>query len=238
MQKQDFLRALKIVKEQSPKRNFKQTIDLIINFKGLDLKKPDNQLDFYLQLHFPRGKKVKVCGFVGGEVMDEAKAVLDGVVDVEEFPKYQANKAMTKKLGSQYDVFISLATIMPKVAATFGRVLGPKQKMPNPKAGCVVPPNPAAIRPLYDKLQKQIKVSVKTSPLFQCGVGTEDMNEEEMVENMLSIFTQVLHHLPDEKNNIKSVFLKTTMGPPIQVIEEQRAATQAAKKKKVILKHE
>ena len=88
MNKEDFITALKAVKEQSPKRNFKQTIDLILNIRGVDLKKPDNQLDFFTTLHFQRGKKVKVCGFVGPEIAVEAKKILDGIVNVDDFQKY------------------------------------------------------------------------------------------------------------------------------------------------------
>jgi len=234
MDKKQFEKALVQLKAVSPEKKFKQTIDLIINFKGLDLKKPDNQLDFFVQLHYNRGKSVRICGFVGAEIADEAKKVLNGTVIVDDFDKYQQDKKLLKKLSKDYDLFIAQANIMAKVATVFGRVLGPKQKMPNPKAGCVIPPNAAVIKPTFDKLQKQVRVSVKTAPHFQCGVGTEDMKDEELLDNILSIYNNVVHHLPGENHNIKNVCLKKTMGPAIKVGEDH--TTQEAPTKKSLLK--
>ena len=144
--------------KDSKKRNFKQTIDLIINLKQLDLKKPEHQVEFFLQMPNGKGKLSKVCALVGPELGDQAKKTMDNVVMVSEFDKYQKDKRLTKKLATNNDFFVAQANIMPKVATAFGRVLGPKGKMPNPKAGCIVPPN-ANLKQVYDKLQKTVKVS-------------------------------------------------------------------------------
>ncbi len=213
MDKKLILDALKKAKESSNKRNFKQSVDFIVSFKDLDLKKPDNQLDFFVTLHHPKGKKVKVCALVGPELLDQAKSVCDLTISVDDFPKYDKKKI--KKLSRNFDFFIAQANIMPKVAATFGRILGPKGKMPNPKAGCVLPPE-ANIKPLYEKLQKTIYVNVKKDPLFQCLVGLEDNNEEEVADNILDVYNSIVTHLPSDKHNIKKMYLKLTMGPSVK----------------------
>jgi large subunit ribosomal protein L1 len=121
-----------------------------------------------------------------------------------------------KKIASEHDYFIAQATVMPKIATSFGRVLGPKGKMPNPKAGCVVPPN-ANLKPLYDKLQKTVRVTAKTAMMIQAPVATEAMKEEDIADNIKTLYDQIIHHLPAEKNNIRRVLLKLTMGKPIKL---------------------
>jgi len=181
--------------KKEKKRKFKQTVDLIINLKNLDLKKPEHQVEFFLQLHKDKGKKYKICALVGPELGDQAKKVMESVVLQAEFDKYAKNKKLTKKLASSNDYFVAQANIMPKVATAFGRVLGPKGKMPNPKAGCIVPPN-ANLEQVYENLQKTVKISGKKAPLVQTIVGNEDSSEADLIENIKQIYTNLEHHLP------------------------------------------
>ena len=68
MDKKQILSAIKELKEKH-KRNFKQSIDLIITLKDLNLKKPDEQVDFFAQLHYQKGKKITTCALVGPELI-------------------------------------------------------------------------------------------------------------------------------------------------------------------------
>jgi len=215
MERKDILNALKKLKETSPKRNFKQSIDLIIAMKGLDLKKPEHQVDVFSEMHYPRGKKIKVCALVSNEIISKTKEVFDNVVPESEFSKYQ-DKRIVKKLAREYDFFIAQSNTMPKVASVFGRYLGPKGKMPNPKAGCVITPD-TNFKALYEKLQKTIRISVKIAPFFQCLVGKDDMIDEQLAENILTVYNSLVHALPSEENNVKSVYLKMTMSPCVRI---------------------
>jgi ribosomal protein L1 len=91
--------------------------------------------------------------------------------------------------------------------------------MPNPKVGCVVPPN-ANLKSLVDNLQKTVRAVAKTASSVKLKAGHEDMKPEDVAENMQSIHHNVLHKLPQEKNNIKNVLVKKTMSPPIKVEEK------------------
>jgi large subunit ribosomal protein L1 len=197
MDKNRVKEAIKKLKETSKKRNFKQRIDLIINLKGLDLKKSEQHVEAYIQLHYPKGKPVKICAFVGPELKDEAEKVCDTSIFVDDFPKYQKDKKLIKKLAQEHTFFIAQATAMPKLAQVFGKVLGTRGKMPNPKAGCVVPPK-AALQPLYDRLQKMVVAKAKTQPVIKCSVGIEDQNEDEVIDNIMTIYNTVIHKLPAE----------------------------------------
>lgn len=231
MDKQQVLEALKKIKADSPKRNFKQSVDLIINMKGLDMKKSEHQVNTFIPLHFSHGREIKVCALVGPELKSGAKENCDLVVTVDEFDNYKQKKDL-KKLAVSYDYFIAQATIMPKIATVFGRVFGPKGKMPNPKAGCVVPPN-ANLKPLVEKLRKTLRVRALDDPIVHCCVGKEDGKEEEIVDNIMTVYNSVVHALPNEANNIKNVFIKLSMGKALKVgAEEKEAEPQADKPKK------
>jgi len=206
-----------LTKARESKRNFKQTFDLIINLKNLDIKKTYQQVEFFMQLHFPKGKKTKVCALVGPELGKNAKDICDSAILQSEFEKYQKDKKLIKKLAKEHDFFIAQANIMPQIATIFGKVLGPKGKMPNPKAGCIVPPI-VNLEPLYKKLQKTIKISAKTSPVIHTTAGNEEMKDEEIIDNIKTIYDQIIHHLPGEKNNVANAYIKLTMGKPIKII--------------------
>lgn len=216
MDEKTLVEAITKLKE-SKQRNFKQRVDLIINLKQLDMKKPDHQVDLFLTLPDDPKRKVKVCALVGPELYDNAKASCDTVIRADKFPDYQKDKRLTVKLASSHDFFIAQATIMPKVASAFGRVLGVRGKMPNPKAGLIVPPN-ANLAPIVERLQKTVRLLAKKTPLVQTYVGSEDSDQKDLVENAKHVYTNLVHHLPQGKNNIKSIYIKYTMGKPIKVM--------------------
>jgi large subunit ribosomal protein L1 len=201
---------------ESNKREFKQKIDVVVNLKELDLKKTDEQVEFFLQLPHEKGKKVKVCALVGPELKDDAAKCCDHVINAEQFDKFTKEPKLAKKLAEDYDVFIAQMNIMPKVAAAFGRTLGPRGKMPNPKAGCVLAPK-GDVAGLVQKLQKTVKVSAKTSLVVQVILGSEEMKIDDVADNVVYFYNQLVHHLPKEKNNVRSFAIKSTMGKPVEL---------------------
>lgn len=216
MDSPQLVQALKQLRESSPKRNFTQGVDLIINLKGLDLKKPENQVELYVVLPFGKGKPNKICALVGPELKEDAEANCDKAVQEKDFDAFAKDKKQAKKLAAEYDFFVAQANIMPKVAAAFGRVFGPRRKMPNPKAGCVVPPK-FNFKPLVERLRNTVKVAAKEKPLIQVSVGHEKMTDQQITENVMNVYNQVIHKLPGERNNIKSIYLKFTMGKAIHL---------------------
>ncbi len=216
MEKQEIQKALQELKTKTQKRKFSQSIELIVTIKGIDLKKTENQQEFFIILPYPKGKKVSVCALVGPELKDEAGKIYDQVIISDEFQKYAENKKEAKKLAKAHDFFIAQGEIMAKVAAAFGKALGPRGKMPNPKADCIVTAK-TPLKPLYEKLQKTIKVSIKKAPLIQAMIGTEQTPEDHLMENLIVSYNQTVHSLPQEENNIRSVMLKMTMGPIVKL---------------------
>ena len=229
MNKEEILKAIKKARESSKKRKFDQTFDLIINLKGLNLKKPEENLNNFAILPQGRGKKSKICALVDKELATNAKENCDKTILKSEFPKY-TDKKVLRKLAKEHDYFIAQANIMVDIAKFFGKVLGPKGKMPNPKAGCIIPPK-ADLKMIYQKLQKTVKLQTKNEQTVKCPVGTEDMQDEQIQENILTVYNSVFSSLPKEIQNIKNVVLKLTMGSPV-IIGEKKEEKEEEKPKK------
>jgi|TARA_Y100000310_G_scaffold216244_1_gene217282 large subunit ribosomal protein L1 len=230
MDKELIASTLKKVKENSPKKNFKQSIDLIINLRGLDLKKTEHNVNIFTTLHQDTGKKISICAFVAPDMESKAKEVCDETILLDQFEKYK-NKSEIKKLANKHDFFVAQASVMPKVATAFGRFLGPKGKMPNPKLGSVLPQN-ANIKPLYEKLKRTINLVTKNEPTIKCRVGQEDTTDNDIIDNILTVYNSTIQKLPNEKQNVKSVMLKLTMGPAFVLgkeTEDKKTGKKATK---------
>ena len=212
MNKEDVKKTLEEIKKE-PKKKFTQSYDLVINLKNILIKQ--NPVDFFVTMHFSRGKTIKTAAFVDQQLSEQAEKNCDLVIKEADFPKYADKKAM-KKLTESYDYFIAQANLMPKVAAAFGKVLGTKGKMPNPKLGCVVPPN-ANLGLLVEKLAKTVRMKAVKATNLQCLVGKENQPDEEIIDNVLTVYQSALKQLPNEMQNIKNVSLKLTMGKPVKI---------------------
>jgi large subunit ribosomal protein L1 len=232
MEKEIIASTLKKLKENSPKRNFKQSIDLVINLSGLDLKKPEHQINMFGTLHYSNGRKISVCALVDRDMEAKAKEACNEVVLSEQFERFKKPSEI-KKLASKHTFFIAQASIMPKIATIFGRFLGPRGKMPNPKVGGILPPN-ANIKQLIEKLANTVALATKNEPTIKCRVGSEDMEEEKIIDNVMTVYNTVLPKLPNEKQNVKSVMLKLTMGPAFVIGEktEEKSDDKKGKAKK------
>ncbi|MDO8564259.1 MAG: hypothetical protein Q7R87_04580 [Nanoarchaeota archaeon] len=192
--------------KKEEKRNFDQSIDLIINLKGIDVKK-DN-----INVIIPIPHKIKdkrVCGF-----FTKKSALVKTVTDLE-FSKYKDKKEL-KNLVKDFDFFIAEAKLMPSVATNFGKVLGPTGKMPSPQLGILPNPDDNAIKAVLEKINSSLKIKVKEASV-KVVVGKQSMKEENLIDNIEAIYKGVMNALPIKKDNIKNVMVKLTMSKPISV---------------------
>ncbi len=215
MDKKQILDTIKLVRENSKKRKFTQSFDLIINLTHIDLKKPEHNVDNFIVLPHGRGRKLKICALVSKQLAEQAK-IFDKVIKEEDFQDYQNNKASIKKLAEDYDFFIAQANLMPKIAGTFGRILGTKGKMPNPKSGCIVSPD-ANLALLKPRLENLIRIRTNKEPIIKATFGKESMKDDELIDNFMTIYNSVTHSLPQEDKNIKDIKIKLTMDKPFTI---------------------
>ncbi len=210
---QEIIDAVKEAKELAKPRNFTQSIDVIINIKDLDVRKPDNRFSEELALPNGRGKPITIGVIASGELAVSAKnAGIDLVISKEDLEELGKNRKQAKKLAGSVDFFIAQADMMALVGRFLGPVLGPRNKMPKP-----VPAN-AKVEPLLERLQSTIKVGVRQQPSIQILVGTQDMDDEELAENIEAVLAILDRNLEKGRNQIKSMYIKATMGSVVRVI--------------------
>ncbi len=230
MDKNLIINSIKQVREKTKKRNFNQTFDFIVNLKNINIKKEGEKVDLFLVLPYKKSnKKVKVCIFVDKTLEKKATGLFDQVILKEDFLQWKDDKKSLKKLVNSHSFFVAQASLMPDIAKIFGKVLGVKGKMPNPKAGCVVTPD-TNLNELYERLQKIIRLETKIEPILKIPVGSEDMKDEEISENILTIYNTIIPTLSQEKQNIKSMMLKLTMSSSFQIEETEKAKVVEVKR--------
>ena len=209
----EIIEAVKEAKEQAKPRNFTQSIDVIINIKDLDVRKPENRFSEEVALPNGRGKPIKVGVIADGELALGAKnAGVDVVISKEDLQEFGKDRKAAKKVVNSVDSFIAQADMMPLVGRFLGPILGPRNKMPKPV------PASARIEPLLERVQATIKVGVKQQPSIQILVGTQDMDDEKLAENIEAVLAVLDRNLEKGRNQIKSMYIKATMGSVVRVI--------------------
>lgn len=187
-------------------RKFDQTVDLIINLKKFDVKK--NQINLLLNIPH-KIKEKKIAGFFESENKNIH------TITEPQFKKYRDKKVL-KKLVNQFDFFIAQGKLMPKVATTFGRVLGPAGKMPSPQMGILMDVNDKNIEELKNKINNTLKIKIKEASI-KVPVGKQSMKDEDIIENIVSIYDSIEQALPKNKDNVKNVSVKFTMTKPQKI---------------------
>ncbi len=223
--KEQFVKALQELRkqeaEQIKQRKFDQTLDLIINLKDYDIKK--NALNLAIDLP-NKVKEKKIAAFL------EKKSSLVDTITKPEFDAF-ADKKKTKRLVKEYDFFISSAKLMPAVATSFGRTLGPSGKMPSPQIGLLMKEDDASLKKLIERINSIVRVRNK-EPSVKVSIGKQSSKDEEIAENAIIVYNEVLKNLIKGKENVRNVLIKFTMSKPVKVNDAPTAEKAAEKSTK------
>jgi large subunit ribosomal protein L1 len=212
LDKDTILNAVKEAKAKSGQKKFNQTVDLILDIKEIDMKSPEGKIQAVVDLPHATGKPNKICVIASGELAMKAKnAEADKVLEKADLDGLAGKKKELRKLASDYDVFISEAPLMSLVGKILGPVLGPRGKLPVP-----IPPN-ADVAGLMAKQRKAVVVRMRNQPIIQVPVGSENMTEEELVDNIQAVLRVVEGKLKRGLKNVKYAFVKTSMGTPVKI---------------------
>jgi large subunit ribosomal protein L1 len=208
----NLLAAIKEVKTSSTERKFSQSIDLAINLQNIDMKKPEGRIQERIELPHSVGKAANVCVIAtGGMALQAKKAGATLVLEKPALEGLVGDKKKQKNIAKKYDTFIAEAPLMPLVGKSLGASLGPRGKMPTP-----VPPN-ADIKEQIEKHQKLVLVRMRGQPVLQCRIGSEDMKDEDIAENVQAVVRRIETKVKRGIKNFKSVYLKTSMGSSVKV---------------------
>jgi len=196
---------IKEAKATDKERKFKQSIELIMVFKDIDVKKGFT-INEIIQL--PKtNSPAAICVMASGDMGLKAKnAKADKVIDNDELTRLAANKRESRKLINSFDFFLADTKLMPIVGKVLGQLLGPRGKMPTP-----VPFN-APIDSFLERFRSSVRVRVKNSLSMSCKIGDESMEDTELASNAHAVLSGVEKKLPNGDKNIRKVLIKTTMG--------------------------
>jgi len=212
LETKNILQTIKEMREKSKRRNFTQSVELLINLRDIDPKKPEGKIQEAIELPYPVGKLGKICVIASGELALKAKkAGADLVIERGELEALGGDKKKQKDLADTYDAFIAEAPLMPLIGKVLGATLGPKGKMPTP-----VPPT-ANMPTEIEKRRKTVQVRLRGQPILQCVVGTEEMGDKEIAENVMTVIRRIEGKLKRGIKNVRSISLKTTMGSPVKI---------------------
>ncbi len=204
--------AVKEAKSKAEKRKFVQSVELTLNLREIDMKKPEGKIQELIELPHQISKQSKICVIAQGELALKARnAGADRVIERPELEALSGDKKKQKEIAEGYESFIAEAPLMPLVGRVLGSVLGPKGRMPTPVAPQIN---------IADAIQKQrrtVLVRTRNQPVLQCRVGTEDMSDEQIAENIQAVLRRLEGKLKKGLKNIRTMVIKTAMGPPVEL---------------------
>ena len=207
----ELISLIQEAKKSEKERKFKESLELYITFKDIDVKK-GFALNETIQLPKQMSKPAAVCVMATGDMGIKAKnAKADEVIDGDGINKLAENKRETRKLINKYDFFLADTKLMASVGKSLGQLLGPRGKMPTP-----VPFN-APIESFLERFRTSVKIKAKGSLAMSCKIGEESMEDADLAANANAVATAIEKTLPNGSKNIKKIMFKTTMGKAIKV---------------------
>ncbi|WP_327051862.1 50S ribosomal protein L1 [Halomicrococcus gelatinilyticus] len=197
--------------EDSPGRNFRETVDLAINLRDLDLNDPSNRVDESIVLPSGTGQETQIVVFAEGETALRAEDVADEVLDGDDLEDLGDDDDEAKDLASATDFFIAEASMMQDIGRYLGTVLGPRGKMPEP-----LQPDDDVVE-VVNRMKNTVQLRSGDRRTFHTRVGAEDMSADEIADNIDVILRRLHTDLEKGPLNVDSVYVKTTMGPAVEV---------------------
>jgi len=196
--------------EGSKKRNFLESIELQVMLKNYDTQK-DKRFSGTVKLPNVARKKFSVCVLGNQAHIDEAVKFGVPHMSVDDLKKLNKDKKLVKKLAKKYDAFLASDALIRQIP----RLLGPGLN----KAGKF----PAILAQGEDMCSKiedmkcTIKFQMKKVLCLAVAVGSVDMDEDKLVQNINMSVNFLVSLLKKQWQNVRSLHIKSTMGPPIRL---------------------
>jgi large subunit ribosomal protein L1 len=199
--------AVKLVKARA-KAKFDETIELAINL-GVDPRHADQMVRGVSSLPNGTGRKLRVAVFAKGAKADEARAAGADIVGAEDL----AAEVTAGKID--FDKCIATPDMMG-IVGRLGKVLGPRNLMPNPRVGTVTMDVASAIK---DAKGGAVEFRVEKAGIVQAGVGKASFTEDAIVQNVKAFVDSVIKAKPTGAKGVymKKVSLSSTMGPGVKI---------------------
>ncbi|MEM9349888.1 MAG: 50S ribosomal protein L1 [Pseudomonadota bacterium] len=199
--------AVALVKGNA-KAKFDETVEIAMNL-GVDPRHADQMVRGTVNLPNGTGKSVRVAVFARGPKADEAKAAGADIVGAEDLME-------TVQSGTiEFDRCIATPDMMP-IVGRLGKVLGPRNLMPNPKVGTVTMDVKEAVEAAKGG---QVQFKAEKAGVVHAGVGKASFDEAKLVENVRAFVEAVAKAKPSGAKGtyMKKVALSSTMGPGVSI---------------------
>ena len=197
--------------DEAPPRNFRETVDLAVNLRDLDLNDPSQRVDESVVLPAGTGQETQIVVFASGETALRAEDVADEVLDGDDLEELGDDTDAAKDLADETDFFVADASLMQDIGRYLGTVLGPRGKMPTP-----LQPDDDVVETV-NRMKNTVQLRSRDRRTFHTRVGAQDMNSEEIADNIDVIMRRLEADLEKGPLNIDSMYVKTTMGPAVEV---------------------
>ena len=197
--------------EDRPARNFRETVDLAINLRDIDLNDPSKRVDESVVLPSGTGQETRIVVFATGETAVRAEDVADQVLSPDDLEDLGDDQDEAKDLADDTDFFIAEAAMMQDIGRYLGTVLGPRGKMPTP-----LQPDDDIVETI-NRMKNTVQVRSRDRRTFHTRVGAEDMTADDISDNIDVIVRRLEANLEKGPLNIDSIWVKTTMGPSVEV---------------------
>ena len=211
MADQDVEHAVSRALDEAPTRNFTETVDLAINLRDLDLNDPSNRVDQSIVLPGGTGHETRIVVIADGETAVRAEDVADDVIDPNELGDLGDDTDAAKDLAEATDFFLAEAGVMPDIGRHLGTVLGPRGKMPDP-----IQPDDDVVE-MVNRMKNTVQLRSGDRRTFHTRVGAVSMDTEDIASNIDTILRRLYADLEKGPQNVDTVFVKTTMGPAVEV---------------------
>ena len=198
-------KAISIVKKNSTAK-FDETIELAINL-GVDTRHADQMVRGVCSLPNGTGKNVRVAVFARDQKAEEAKAAGADLVGAEDLMESVQNGNI------DFDRCVATPDMMP-IVGRLGKVLGPRNLMPNPKVGTVTMDVKGAIESAKGG---EVQFRAEKSGVVHAGVGKASFDEKKLVENVRAFIDAVTKAKPSGAKGtyLKKIVMSSTMGPSV-----------------------
>jgi len=197
--------------DESPPRNFRETVDLAVNLRDLDLNDPAKRVDESIVLPSGTGQETQIIVFAEGETALQAESVADEVLSGDDLEDLGDDDDAAKDLADETDFFVAEADLMQDIGRYLGTVLGPRGKMPTP-----LQPDDDVVETV-NRMKNTVQVRSRDRRTFHTRVGADDMSEEDIASNIDVIIRRLEANLEKGPLNLDSIYVKTTMGPAVEV---------------------
>ncbi len=199
--------AVKLVKETANAK-FDETVEVAMNL-GVDPRHADQMVRGVISLPNGTGRSVRVAVFARDAKADEAREAGADIVGAEDLMED------VQKGKIDFDRCIATPDMMP-IVGRLGKVLGPRNLMPNPKVGTVTPNVAEAVK---NAKGGAVEFRVEKNGIVHAGVGKASFSEEALQDNIKAFAQAVAKAKPSGAKGtyIKRVAISSTMGPGVHV---------------------